>query len=48
MSWLAMQPRVSSVIAGASTPEQVEANAKALGWMMSAQELAEIDAITRG
>jgi aryl-alcohol dehydrogenase-like predicted oxidoreductase len=48
MSWLAMQPRVSSVIAGASTPEQVEANAKALGWTMSAQELAEIDAITRG
>ncbi len=48
MSWLAMQPRVSSVIAGASTPQQVEANAKALGWMMSAQELAEIDAITRG
>ena len=47
MSWLAMQPRVSSVIAGASTPEQVKANAKAVGWAMSAEELADIDAITR-
>ena len=48
MSWLAMQPRVSSVIAGASTPEQVEANAKALDWVMSPEELAQIDKITKG
>ncbi len=48
MSWLAMQPRVSSVIAGASTPTQIEANAKALGWAMSPEELGEIDRITKG
>ena len=48
MSWLAMQPRVSSVIAGASSPEQVEANAKAVGWAMSAHELQQINEITRG
>ena len=38
---------MASVIAGASTPEQVKANAKAVGWAMSAEELADIDAITR-
>jgi len=48
LSWLAMQPRVSSVIAGASSPAQVEANAKAAGWAMSAEELAEIDRIAKG
>lgn len=48
MSWLAMQPGVTSVIAGASTPAHVEANAKALDWAMSAEELAEIDKITKG
>ena len=48
MSWLATQPAVTSVIAGASNPEQVEANAKALDWVMSAEELAQIDSITKG
>jgi aryl-alcohol dehydrogenase-like predicted oxidoreductase len=47
MSWLAMQPSVSSVIAGASTPEQVQANAGALGWTMTPEELAQIDQITK-
>jgi aryl-alcohol dehydrogenase-like predicted oxidoreductase len=46
-SWLAAQPVVSSVIAGATKPEQVEANVKAAGWALSAEELAEIDAITK-
>lgn len=45
-SWLAAQPVVSSVIAGATKPEQVEANVKAAEWALSADELAEIDAIT--
>ena len=45
-SWLAAQPNVSSVIAGASRPEQVEANARGAGWKMSAEDLAEIDRIT--
>ncbi len=45
-SWLAAQPVVSSVIAGATRPEQVAANVKAAEWALSAQELAEIDKIT--
>ncbi|HVN89333.1 MAG TPA: aldo/keto reductase [Candidatus Binataceae bacterium] len=46
-SWLAARPTVSSVIAGATTPEQVEQNTKAIEWKMSAEDLAEIDKITR-
>lgn len=45
-SWLAAQPVVSSVIAGATRPEQIAANVKAAGWALTAEELAEIDAIT--
>jgi aryl-alcohol dehydrogenase-like predicted oxidoreductase len=47
-SWLASRPQVSSVIAGATRVEQVEQNVKAISWTLSAQELAEIDAITKG
>lgn len=46
-SWLAAQPAVSSVIAGATRPEQVAANVKAADWVLTPQELTEIDAITR-
>jgi len=46
-SWLAAQPVVSSVIAGATKPEQIAANVKAADWALTAEELAEIDAITR-
>jgi aryl-alcohol dehydrogenase-like predicted oxidoreductase len=45
-SWLLSRPAVASVIAGATKPEQVEANAKAAGWMLSAEEMAEVDRIT--
>ncbi|HEY1153279.1 MAG TPA: aldo/keto reductase [Pseudolabrys sp.] len=47
-SWLASRPQVSSVIAGATRVEQVEANVKAIDWTLSAEELAEIDRITLG
>jgi aryl-alcohol dehydrogenase-like predicted oxidoreductase len=43
---LAAQPAVSSVIAGATTPEQVASNAKAGAWEPTAEELAEVNAIT--
>ncbi len=46
-SWLAAQPVVSSVIAGATKPEQIAANVKAADWALTPEELAEIDAITR-
>jgi aryl-alcohol dehydrogenase-like predicted oxidoreductase len=43
ISWLAAQPSVGSVIAGATSPEQVHANAKAASWKLTSAELAEID-----
>lgn len=46
MSWLAAQPQVASIIAGATSPEQLEANVKSVGWEMTAEDLAEIDRIT--
>ncbi|GAA5534129.1 aldo/keto reductase [Deinococcus aluminii] len=45
-SWLAAQDVVSSVIAGATRPEQVEQNVAAVTWSLSAGELAEVDRIT--
>jgi aryl-alcohol dehydrogenase-like predicted oxidoreductase len=47
-SWLAARPTVGSVIAGATKPEQIEANVKATGWALSADDMAEVDKITRG
>ena len=47
VGWLASQPHVSSVIAGATTTEQVEQNAVAATWVLSAEDLAEVDAATR-
>jgi aryl-alcohol dehydrogenase-like predicted oxidoreductase len=44
---LAAQPGCSSVIAGATSPGQVKANAAA-DWTPSAEERAEVDAITLG
>ncbi|WP_378951361.1 aldo/keto reductase [Mesorhizobium sp. ANAO-SY3R2] len=46
-SWLASQPIVSSVIAGATRPEQVVANAAAASWKLTAEELAEVDTICK-
>jgi len=43
---LAAQPTVASVIAGATTAEQVRANATAGAWIPTATDLAELDAIT--
>ena len=47
MSWLAQQKQVASIIAGATKPEQVKANVEAVGWKLTAEELAEVDALTR-
>ncbi len=45
---LAAQPGCSSVIAGATSPEQVKANAAAASWVPSAGELADLDRIVPG
>ncbi|HEV8192212.1 MAG TPA: aldo/keto reductase [Ktedonobacterales bacterium] len=44
-SWLLAHKPVASVIAGATKPEQVRANAAAAGWKLSEDALAEVDAI---
>ena len=44
MSWLASQPEIATVIAGATSAEQVRANAEAVeAWRLSEDEFAEID-----
>jgi len=45
-SWLLRDEVVASVIAGATSPQQVEQNVRAAGWKLSAEDLAEIDRIT--
>jgi aryl-alcohol dehydrogenase-like predicted oxidoreductase len=42
-SWLLAHPVVASVIAGATTPQQVRANVAAHQWKLSTQDMAEID-----
>ena len=44
-SWLLARPAVASVIAGATRPEQIEANVKAGDWPLAAEDLAEIDRV---
>lgn len=46
MSWLASRPLVASIIAGATTPEQLELNARAVDWHLNADDLAAIDGVT--
>ena len=45
-SWLLRDDVVASVIAGATSPEQVAQNIRAAGWVLTAEELAEVDRIT--
>ena len=47
VGWLATQPEISSVISGATTPEQVKENAKAIGWRLTAEEMAEVHTLTK-
>jgi aryl-alcohol dehydrogenase-like predicted oxidoreductase len=45
MSWLVSLPHLQSVIAGATKPEQVKANAAAVGWKLTADERAQIEVL---
>jgi aryl-alcohol dehydrogenase-like predicted oxidoreductase len=44
-SWLASHAPVASVIAGATSPEQVRSNAKSVDWKLRAEDLAVLDTI---
>jgi aryl-alcohol dehydrogenase-like predicted oxidoreductase len=46
MSWLAGMPRMGSVIAGATSADQIKANVASVGWNLTADERAEVDRIT--
>ncbi len=45
IGWLAAEPHVVSVIAGAMSPDQVRANARAGRWRPSAADIEELDRI---
>ena len=44
-AWLLGQPQVSSVISGATKIEQIQANAKAGDWLLTAEEFAAVNAL---
>src|SRR5437763_8060582 len=46
-AWLAARPTVASIIAGATRPEQIEANVKAVSWDLTGEEMKEIDELTK-
>ena len=45
IGWLLAQPSVTSVIAGATKPEQIAANVAAAAWTLTPEEAAEVAAI---
>lgn len=45
IAWLLARPTVASVIAGATKPEQAQANAAAAAWTLTSADLGEIDAV---
>lgn len=45
MSWLAAQPSMACIITGGSRPEQMAANAAAVRWTLTAENLKEIDGL---
>ena len=47
-AWLLAHPEVSSVISGATSADQLLANAKSADWALNTEELAEVNAILAG
>ena len=43
LAWLGSQPTIGSVISGATRPEQVEQNVRALEWRLTAEDLKDLD-----
>lgn len=48
IAWLLNQPAVCSVITGVTSPDQVETNARAVGWVFDELELADLAGILAG
>ena len=47
-AWLAAQLSVSSVISGATRPEQVDENVRAQEWAMTAEDLSAVEESLKG
>ncbi len=47
ISWLASKPVISSVIAGATKPEQVRANVEAASWRLTPEEQGQVDELAQ-
>jgi hypothetical protein len=48
LAWCLRNPHVSTAIIGATRPEQLEQNVRAVDWTPTAEDMAEIDRITQG
>ena len=46
MAWLLHQPGVTSIIAGARTPDQIQRNVEAVGLELSPEIIAELNEVT--
>jgi aryl-alcohol dehydrogenase-like predicted oxidoreductase len=46
IAWLAAQPVVASIIAGATRAEQLDDNVRGVDWVLSPQDLIEIDRLS--
>jgi aryl-alcohol dehydrogenase-like predicted oxidoreductase len=44
-AWLLSQPRISSVISGATSIQQVQVNARSTDWALSADEAVEVGSV---
>ena len=44
--WMASRPTTASIIAGATKPEQIDANVAAVNWVLSQSEINEVDKIS--
>jgi aryl-alcohol dehydrogenase-like predicted oxidoreductase len=48
IAWLTSRPWISTVITGATKPEQISANVNASSWKLSAEEINEVNSISSG
>mgnify|MGYP006284927521 FL=1 len=46
-AWLLAQPVIATVIAGATKPEQLDANIRAIEWELTPEEVAEVNEISK-
>jgi len=47
LGWLAANPAISSIITGATRPEQLEQNFVATGWKLTADEMKQVDELLK-